>query len=275
MAMARISGRLTALLAAQLMLTVNSTIGTGPAWGQAAPASGGPVEAAVIEDLVAASRILADQGVLDGFGHVSVRHPADASRFLMPRSLAPALTRAEDVLEYDLECRPVDARGRSSFLERFIHCEVYKARPDVRSVIHTHSPGVIPFAASSVPLRPMYHVAGFLAAGVPIFEIRKHAGMTNMLVSSPALGKALADTLGDRPVVLMRGHGNVVVGPSVQVAVYRAIYTEINARLQAQVIALGGTVTYLEKEEGEKADVVQQQVVMRPWELWKAKAMGK
>jgi hypothetical protein len=190
--MARISGRLTALLAAQLMLTVNSTIGTGPAWGQAAPASGGPVEAAVIEDLVAASRILADQGVLDGFGHVSVRHPADASRFLMPRSLAPALTRAEDVLEYDLECRPVDARGRSSFLERFIHCEVYKARPDVRSVIHTHSPGVIPFAASSVPLRPMYHVAGFLAAGVPIFEIRKHAGMTNMLVScrSPYTGRS-------------------------------------------------------------------------------------
>ena len=145
----------------------------------------------------------------------------------------------------------------------------------MRSVIHTHSPGVVPFAASTVPLRPMYHVAGFLAAGVPIFEIRKHAGMTNLLVSNSALGKALAETLGDKPVALMRGHGNVVVGPSVQVAVYRAIYTEINARLQAQAIALGGTVTYLEKEEGEKADVTQQQVVMRPWELWKAKAMGR
>jgi HCOMODA/2-hydroxy-3-carboxy-muconic semialdehyde decarboxylase len=100
----------------------------------------------------------------------------------------------------------------------------------------------------------MYHVAGFLAPGVPVFEIRKHAGMTNMLVSSSALGKALAETLADKAVVLMRGHGNVVVGPSVQVAVYRAVYTEINARLQAQALALGGIVTYLEKEEGEKAD---------------------
>jgi len=121
----------------------------------------------------------------------------------------------------------------------------------------------------------MYHVAGFLAAGVPVFEIRKHAGMTNMLVGNNALGKALAETLADKAVVLMRGHGNVVVGPSVQVAVYRAVYTEINARLQTQALALGGVVTYLEKEEGEKADVTQQQVVMRPWELWKAKAMGR
>ncbi len=145
----------------------------------------------------------------------------------------------------------------------------------MRSVIHTHSPGVIPFAASTVPLRPMYHVAGFLAAGVPVFEIRAHAGLTNMLISSSPLGKALAETLGDKSVALMRGHGDVVVGPSVQVAVYRAIYTDINARLQAQAIALGGPVTYLEKEEGEKADLIQQQIVMRPWELWKAKAMGK
>lgn len=246
-----------------------------PATAQGPPASGGLVEAGVIEDLVAASRILADQGVLDGFGHVSVRHPGDPGRLLMSRSLAPALTTAADIMEYDLDCKAVEDRGRPSFLERFIHCEIYRARPDVKSVIHTHSRGVIPFAASSVPLRPMYHVAGFLAAGVPVFEIRAHAGMTNMLIASPALGKALAETLADKPVALMRGHGNVVVGPSVQVAVYRAIYTEINARLQAQAIALGGTVAYLDKEEGEKADVIQQQVVMRPWELWKAKAMGK
>jgi ribulose-5-phosphate 4-epimerase/fuculose-1-phosphate aldolase len=247
---------------------------TSQAPAQAPPATGGPVAPAVIEDLVAANRILADQGVLDGFGHVSVRHPGNAERLLLSRSLAPALTSAEDILEYDLDCRPVNDAGRGSFLERFIHCEIYKARADVKSVIHTHSPGVIPFAASQVPLRPMYHVAGFLAAGVPVFEIRKHAGMTNMLVGSAALGKALAETLADKPVALMRGHGDVVVGPSVQVAVYRAIYTEINARLQAQALALGGPITYLDKEEGEKADVTQQQVVMRPWELWKAKAMG-
>lgn len=248
---------------------------TDPAGAPAQPVSGGSVEAAVIEDLVAGSRILADQGVLDGFGHVSIRHPGNPSRLLMSRSLAPALTRPEDIIEYDLDCAPIDARGRASFLERFIHCEIYKARPDVKSVVHTHSPGVVPFAASSVPLRPMYHVAGFLAAGVPVFEIRKSAGMTNMLIADAALGQVLAGTLGDKAVVLMRGHGNVVVGPSVQVAVYRAIYTEINARLQAQAIALGGEITYLSKEEGEKADVVQQQVVMRPWELWKAKAMAR
>ena len=245
------------------------------ALAQAPPVSAGPVDAALLDDLVAGSRILADQGVLDGFGHVSVRHPGNPARLLMSRSLAPALTTTGDIIEYDLECRAVDDRGRPSFLERFIHCEIYKARADVRSVIHTHSPGVVPFAASTVPLRPMYHVAGFLAAGVPVFEIRTHAGMTNMLISNGALGKALAETLADKPVALMRGHGNVVVGPSVQVATYRAIYTEINARLQAQAIALGGPVTYLDPEEGAKADLIQQQVVMRPWELWKAKAMGK
>lgn len=122
-------------------------------------------------------------------------------------------------------------------------------------------------------MKAMYHVAGFLAAGVPIFEIRKHGGMTNMLISNSALGKALADTLSDKSVVLMRGHGDVVVGPTVQIAVYRAVYTEVNARLQTQALALGGEVTYLANEEGEKADVTQQQVVMRPWDLWKQKAM--
>jgi len=244
------------------------------AQSQAQSGSAASVAPSVIEDLVAANRILADQGVLDGFGHVSIRHPANPTHLLMSRSLAPALTTAADILEYDPDCNAIDDRGRASFLERFIHCEVYKARPDVKSVIHTHSPGVVPFAASTVPLRPMYHVAGFLAAGVPVFEIRKVAGMTNMLIANAALGKALAETLGDKAVVLMRGHGNVVVGPSVQVAVFRAVYTEINARLQAQALALGGPVTYLEPEEGAKADLIQQQVVMRPWELWKAKVMA-
>jgi ribulose-5-phosphate 4-epimerase/fuculose-1-phosphate aldolase len=269
------TGRSTILVAVVLAAAVLAACLHSPVLAQAPPDSGGPVDPGVIEDLVAASRILADQGVLDGFGHVSVRHPGNPDRLLLSRSLAPALTTAGDIIEYDFDCKAVDDRGRSSFLERFIHCEIYRARPDVRSVIHTHSPGVIPFAASTVPLRPMYHVAGFLAAGVPVFEIRTHAGMTNMLISSAPLGKALAETLADKPVALMRGHGNVVVGPSVQIAVYRAIYTEINARLQALAIALGGPVTYLDKEEGAKADLIQQQVVMRPWELWKAKAMGR
>jgi ribulose-5-phosphate 4-epimerase/fuculose-1-phosphate aldolase len=262
--------RLALLLAVLAVLDVTARSSSAAAEGLAL--SGGPVDGVVIADLVAANRILADQGVLDGFGHVSIRHPNNPSRLLMSRSLAPALTTADDIIEYDLDCAAINDRGRASFLERYIHCETYKARPDVKSVIHTHSPGVVPFAASQVPLRPMYHVAGFLAAGVPVFEIRTHAGMTNMLIANAALGKALAETLADKSVVLMRGHGDVIVGPSVQIAVYRAIYTDINARLQTQAIALGGPVTYLDKEEGERADMVQQQVVMRPWELWKAKA---
>jgi ribulose-5-phosphate 4-epimerase/fuculose-1-phosphate aldolase len=244
-----------------------------PALAQSPPPPPGAAATRPIEDLVAANRILADQGVLDGFGHVSVRHPERRDRLLLSRSLAPALTTAEDIIEYDFDCRPVADQGRSSFLERFIHCEIYRARPDVMAIIHTHSQGVIPFANSQVPLKAMFHVAGFLAAGVPVFEIRQHAGMSNLLIADAALGKALASTLGDKSVVLMRGHGDVVVGPSIQVAVYRAIYTDVNARLQAQAIALGGPVTYLEKEEGEKADATQQQVVLRPWELWKQKAM--
>jgi ribulose-5-phosphate 4-epimerase/fuculose-1-phosphate aldolase len=262
------------ILAALAMLALAPRFLAAPALAQAPPASGGPVDSTVIADLVAANRILADQGVLDGFGHVSIRHPGNPSRFLMSRSLAPALTTSDDIIEYDLDCKAIDDRGRASFIERFIHCETYKVRAEVKSVIHTHSPGVVPFAASQVPLRPMYHVAGFLAAGVPVFEIRKHAGITNMLIANAALGKALAETLADKNVVLMRGHGDVVVGPSVQIAVYRAIYTDINARLQAQAIALGGPIIYLDKQEGEMADIVQQQVVMRPWELWKAKAAG-
>jgi len=238
-------------------------------------ASAGLVEPALIEDLVAASRILADQGVLDAFGHVSMRHPGDPGRFLMARSLAPALVTAADIVEHDLDGNGIDANGRGLFLERFIHGEVYRARPDVNAVVHSHSPAVIPFGAVQVPMRAMFHSAGFLAQGVPVFDIRKGFGMTDMLVRDSAIGKALAADLGDRPVVLMRGHGNVVVGASVPVAVFRAVYTEVNARLQIQAAMLGGPITFLAAEEGAKADNVHQQVVGRPWELWKRKALGK
>jgi ribulose-5-phosphate 4-epimerase/fuculose-1-phosphate aldolase len=227
-----------------------------------------------IDDLVAASRILADQGVVDAFGHVSMRHPADPNRFLLSRNLAPALVTAEDIVEYDLDSNPMNAGGRPSFLERFIHGEIYKARPDVNAVVHSHSPAVIPFGISQVSMRATYHMAGFLVAGVPVFEIRKAAGMTNMLVSNGVLGEALATTLADKPVALLRGHGDVVVGPTVQVAVYRAVYTEINARLQTAAIGMGGPLTFLEKEEGEAFDRVIEQQIARPWTLWKQKVMG-
>jgi ribulose-5-phosphate 4-epimerase/fuculose-1-phosphate aldolase len=227
------------------------------------------VDAGLIEDIVIGSRILADFGVLDGFGHVSARHPTNPNHFLMSRSLAPALVTADDIMEFDLDGNAVDARGRSLFLERFIHSEIYKARPDVMSVVHSHSPGVIPFSVSQVPLRPMYHNPSFLAAGVPVWDIRKDFGEPDMLVRDPALGKSLAQTLGDKPVVLMRGHGDVAVGPSVKMAVFRAYYTDVNARLQSQAISLGGDINYLTPGEGAKADQVNFVVIDRIWNLWK------
>ncbi len=231
------------------------------------------VDPALLEDIAVGSRILADFGVLDGFGHVSARHPTNPNHFLMSRSLAPALVTADDIMEFDLDGNPVDARGRRVFLERFIHAEIYRARPDVMSVVHTHSPGVIPFSVSQVPLRAMYHNPSFLAAGVPVWDIRKDFGDTNMLVSNAAIGKSLASALGDKPVVLMRGHGDVAVGPSVRLAVFRAYYTDVNAKLQAQAIALGGEINYLTPGEGEMAHKADSGVIDRIWNLWRLKIL--
>jgi len=236
---------------------------------QTRPAPMAGVDAGLLEDMVIGSRILADFGVLDGFGHVSARHPTNPNHFLMSRSLAPALVTADDIMEFDLDGNAVDARGRSLFLERFIHAEIYRSRPDVMSVVHTHSPGVIPFSVTRVPLQAMFHNPSFLAAGVPVWDIRKEFGETNMLVSNSAIGKSLAQALGDKPVVLMRGHGDVTVAPSVKMAVFRAYYTDVNAKLQSQAIALGGEVNYLTPGEGEKADKTNFAVIDRIWNLWK------
>jgi HCOMODA/2-hydroxy-3-carboxy-muconic semialdehyde decarboxylase len=231
------------------------------------------VDAALIEDIVTGSRVLADFGVLDGFGHVSARHPTNPDHFLMARSLAPALVTADDIMEFDRDGNAVDPRGRSVFLERFIHSEIYKARPDVMAVVHTHSPGVVPFTVSQVPLRAVYHNAAFLAAGAPVWDIRKEFGETDMLVRNAAIGKTLAQTLGAGPVVLMRGHGDVTVGPAVKVAVFRAYYTDVNARLQSQAVALGGEPNYLTPAEGAKADATNLVVLDRVWNLWKLRVM--
>jgi len=246
---------------------------------QAPPASAGPVGPALIEDLVAASRILVDQGVLDALGHVSVRHPKDPTRFLMSRSVAPALVTADDIVEHDLDGTGIDAQGRpggrSLFAERFIHAEIYRARPDVNAVVHSHSPSVIPFGVVQVPMRAMFHNAAFLAQGVPVFDIRKHFGITDMRVASAAVAKALAADLGDKPVVLMSGHGSVAVGPSLPIAVFRAIYTEVNAKLQATAASIGGPIAFLDPEEGVKADNDNARAVGRSWDLWRRKALGK
>jgi ribulose-5-phosphate 4-epimerase/fuculose-1-phosphate aldolase len=254
-----------------VVLALLSGLSPTSAQTPAAPLAG--VDAALLEDIVIGSRVLADFGVLDGFGHVSARHPTNPNHFLMARSLAPALVTADDIMEFDLDGNAVDARGRTVFLERFIHSEIYKARPDVMSVVHTHSAGVIPFSVTKVPLRAMFHNPAFLAAGVPVWDIRKDFGETNMLVSDAAIGKSLAQTLADKPVVLMRGHGDVTVGPSVKMAVFRAYYTDVDARLQAQAMALGGEVNYLTPGEGEKADKTNFIVLDRIWGVWKMRIL--
>jgi HCOMODA/2-hydroxy-3-carboxy-muconic semialdehyde decarboxylase len=239
-----------------------------------APASAGPVPPALIEDLVIANRILNDRGILDAFGHVSIRHPENPTRYLMARAIAPALVTAGDIMEFDLDSRPVDRRGRDMFIERYIHGEIYKVRDDVHAVIHTHSMGIIPFSVTKTPLRPVIHNASFLHVGVPVWEIRDAGGVTNMLVRSAALGKSLAAALGDKPVALMRGHGNVVVGPNVRIATNRAVFTDENARMQAVALSFGGPVNYISAEEGALRDQSPSEGA-RSWDLWKAQALKK
>ena len=256
--------------------TLLALAGVRPTPGQAPPTSAGAPDPALLEDLVAANRILADQGVLDGYGHVSARHPRASDRYLMARAVAPELATAADIMEYDLDSVPVDARGRATYLERFIHGEIYRLRPDVHAVVHSHSPSVIPFGVTGTALRPLYHMSAFLVGGVPVYDIRQASGaMTDMLVRSAALGQSLARVLGPAPVVLMRGHGAVVVGASLPAAVFRSVYTEVNARLQAQAMALGGPVAYLDPEEAKRAEASIAGTIPRPWELWKKKALGR
>lgn len=244
--------------------------------GQTAPAkTAEQQDAANIADLVIANRILADQGVVDGFGHVSVRSVKNPNHYFISRSRAPALISAEDIMEYDLEDNAIDARGRSSYLERFIHSEIYKARPDVQAIVHSHSHAVIPFSVSDVPLKPISHMGGFLIREVPVFEIREAGGNeTDMLIRNKALGAALARKLGGATVALMRGHGDVVVGQSVKTAVLHAVYTELNARIQADALRLGGKITFLNEVEAAKVGAVNDQVVERPWEIWKNEALS-
>lgn len=225
------------------------------------------VNPVLIEDLVDANRILYNLGVVDGFGHVSVRHDRSADHFLLARNMAPGLVRREDIVTFDLDGAPVDAAGRRVYLERFIHAEIYRARPDVQSVVHSHSPNVIPFGVTGTSLQPVFHMSGFLAEGSALFEIRDVAGDTDMLISNASLGVALAAALGSRSTVLMRGHGSTVVGASLEQAVYRAIYAEVNARLQTQARQLG-EVTYLNANEAAKAAATNDTQLPRVWDLW-------
>jgi HCOMODA/2-hydroxy-3-carboxy-muconic semialdehyde decarboxylase len=227
----------------------------------------------LIDDLVTANHILFHQGVLDAFGHVSARDDREPGRFLLARNMAPARVTAGDILEFTLDGEPVDAAGRRVYLERFIHAEIYRARPDVMAVVHSHSPSVVPFSVSRrTPMRPICHMAGFMGVHVPVFEIREAAGDgTDLLVTNGDLGAALARSLGQSAVVLMRGHGSTVVADSLKRVVYRAVYTEVNARAQLQASLLGDVV-YLTEAEGIKTTDAVEGQAGRAWDLWAAAA---
>jgi ribulose-5-phosphate 4-epimerase/fuculose-1-phosphate aldolase len=222
----------------------------------------------LIDKVVIANRILYDQGVVDGLGHVSARHDSDPNQFLLSCNRAPGLVRHADVLCYDLDGNTVSPTTERSYLERFIHGEIYRARPDVMAVVHSHSPSVIPFGATGNRLRPIFHMAGFLGRGSALFDIREGFGETDMLIRNNEMGRALAQSLGKCTCVLMRGHGSTVVGNCVEQAVYRAVYAEVNAKLQSQALDLG-EVTYLTAQEADLAAAANDTQIGRSWDLWR------
>jgi ribulose-5-phosphate 4-epimerase/fuculose-1-phosphate aldolase len=271
----RFSSRAVALMAAPVLCTAVLWAPVLPAQtGYTAPASG--LDAAQVADLVLANHILANEGVLDGYGHVSVRDARNPNHFLLSRAAPAGAVTPADIVEYDLDANPVSDKTSVGYLERYIHAEIYKARPDVMAIIHTHAPEVIPFTVTGVPLRPMIHMAGFMPQDVPVFDNRKVAGMTDLLIRTPQLGQALAQALGGNPMILLRGHGAVVVAPSLHVVVGRAYYMAADAKDELQAITLAGgvdKVTFLAPEEADKA--AAQDGFERAWAFWKSKLESK
>jgi len=223
--------------------------------------------AELVDKLVQANRILYDQGVVDGFGHVSVRHDSEPEVFLLSCNRAPGLVKRHDIVCYGYDGEALSNPAERPYLERFIHGEIYRARPEVGSIVHSHSPSVIPFGVTKQPLQPVFHMAGFLGAGSAHFDIRAKAGSTDMLITNAQLGADLAEALGQSVCVLMRGHGATIVGTSLEQAVYRAIYAEVNARLQLQARSLG-PITYLSEEEATLAAATTESQTVRTWNLW-------
>jgi ribulose-5-phosphate 4-epimerase/fuculose-1-phosphate aldolase len=221
-----------------------------------------------VEELVTANRILAREGVVDAFGHVSIRHPDRPDRYLLSRARAPECIEADDLIEFTLEGAPIEAGGRKPYAERFIHGALYEARPDVHAVVHHHSPSVIPFGITGVQLRPVMHMCASMGVDVPTWDSRTSFGVTNLLVTNMAMARDLARALADRAVVLMRGHGAVVAGRSLREVVFNSVYLELNADLQMKAAQLG-EITFL--SDGEVAAVLSTRgsyTYERAWERW-------
>src|SRR5580704_8621749 len=223
---------------------------------------------ALLADLVIANHILQDQGVVDGYGHVSVRNPANPNHFFISRWLAPDLVTKSDIVELDYDCVPANGDTRKLYSERWIHAEIYRVRPDVKSIVHTHAPTVVLMGTINEPLLPVYHMGGFIGTGLPTFDIRKSFGMTNMLINDAAKGKALAQTLGNFPGALMRGHGGITVGNSIMHSVGRSVYLKINAEMHLQ--AGNRKIETLSPEEAHQAEAGNQEFP-KDWDLWARK----
>jgi ribulose-5-phosphate 4-epimerase/fuculose-1-phosphate aldolase len=221
----------------------------------------------LIDKLVYANRILYDHGVVDGLGHASVRHDTAPDTYLLSCNRAPSMVRRQDIVCYDYDGNAVSETTERPYLERFIHGEIYRARPDVMAIVHSHSPSVLPFAVTLNALKPVFHMSGFLGEGSAHFEIREAGGNTDMLIRSSYLGEALAKSLGRHSCVLMRGHGSTVVGTTLEQAVYRAIYAEVNAKLQLAALPLG-EITFLNKEEAQLSSDMNDGQIPRSWSLW-------
>jgi ribulose-5-phosphate 4-epimerase/fuculose-1-phosphate aldolase len=222
----------------------------------------------LLKDLVIANRILAHEGVVDAYGHVSFRHPDRPDRFFLSGSRSPELVTIDDLIEYDLECRPIDQRGRAMYSERPIHGAIYQARPDVNSVVHNHAHEVIPFGVSkTVKLRPILHVAAGIGREIPVWDIRDKFGDTNLLVTKMEQGHDLAGALGNRSAVLMRGHGCAVAAQSLYEAVHKSVYLKVNAKLQAEAMRFG-EITYLSDGEIAEMSKYPHDGKSRAWEYW-------
>jgi len=231
------------------------------------------VSAETLNDLVISNHILAHEEVVDAYGHISFRHPDDPERYLLSRARAPELIEAGDIVEYRLDGDAIDAGDRRPYSERMIHGAIYEQRPDVNVVIHNHSYEVIPFASTGTPLRPVTHTCAPIGADIPVWDMRDKFGENNHLVVTMEQGRDLAATLGDGSIALMKRHGCVVTGPTVEQTVMKAIYLQVNAKLQLQTMQLG-TPDYLTDTEIAECTAMQQAPISldRAWEVWRRRA---
>jgi len=270
--------RLLAALGAGTAFALTDSRATGASATPPAPPSAGAAKAPpreqLIADLVLANHILFREGLVDAFGHVTVRDPANPTHYLMAANVRPPFATATDIVAIDADSNPIETSAPTPF-ERFIHGEIYRRRPDVRAIVHSHAAALLPFGlVKDAPLRAVCHTAGFLGEGAPVFDLRAVAGDgSNLMIQNIAHGAALARALGASSLVLMRGHGFTTVGGSIQEAVYNAIYAVQNARVQMDALRLG-MVDYLSAAEAAATAKVHSAATDLSWEIWAQRAAG-